>query len=162
MKKLDQLNMDIEEALSASSSPSDTPCTTRRQPISDKGFHQVSSRVSLMLLFIYIWAPHRDLYYFGKIHGNVFVSRGLWEKPSSRRRTANIHTSEKLSCVLLCSGFDPKLTSCSRKAKSASVLMCRRFVDGVNMEAGKCHGQGKQQTMTSAWITKSRVCIIKS
>ncbi|KAK6296687.1 hypothetical protein J4Q44_G00328290 [Coregonus suidteri] len=31
MRKLDQLNLDIEEALSASSSPSDTPCTARRQ-----------------------------------------------------------------------------------------------------------------------------------
>ncbi|KAB5550624.1 hypothetical protein PHYPO_G00055920 [Pangasianodon hypophthalmus] len=40
MKRLDQLNLDIEEALSASSSPSDTPCTTRRQPISDKASHQ--------------------------------------------------------------------------------------------------------------------------
>ncbi|KAF7700336.1 hypothetical protein HF521_003294 [Silurus meridionalis] len=40
MKKLDQLNLDIEEALSASSSPSDTPCTTRRQPINNKDFYQ--------------------------------------------------------------------------------------------------------------------------
>ncbi|KAK3531109.1 hypothetical protein QTP70_011068 [Hemibagrus guttatus] len=40
MKRLDRLNLDIEEALSASSSPSDTPCTTRRQPINDKAFHQ--------------------------------------------------------------------------------------------------------------------------
>ncbi|KAJ8412478.1 hypothetical protein AAFF_G00128140 [Aldrovandia affinis] len=31
MKKLDQLNMDIEEALSAGSSPSDTPSLTRKQ-----------------------------------------------------------------------------------------------------------------------------------
>ncbi|KAE8295078.1 hypothetical protein D5F01_LYC06003 [Larimichthys crocea] len=31
MRKLDQLNLDIEEALSASSSPSDTPCTTRKK-----------------------------------------------------------------------------------------------------------------------------------
>uniref|UniRef100_A0A674DCG3 StAR-related lipid transfer protein 13 n=1 Tax=Salmo trutta TaxID=8032 RepID=A0A674DCG3_SALTR len=31
MRELDQLNLDIEEALSASSSPSDTPCTARRQ-----------------------------------------------------------------------------------------------------------------------------------
>uniref|UniRef100_A0AAZ3SDW3 StAR-related lipid transfer protein 13 n=1 Tax=Oncorhynchus tshawytscha TaxID=74940 RepID=A0AAZ3SDW3_ONCTS len=31
MRKLDQLNLDIEEALSPSSSPSDTPCTARRQ-----------------------------------------------------------------------------------------------------------------------------------
>ncbi|KAK2912896.1 stAR-related lipid transfer protein 13 isoform X2 [Channa argus] len=31
MKKLDQLNLDIEEALSASSSPSDTPCTTPKK-----------------------------------------------------------------------------------------------------------------------------------
>ncbi|XP_069017341.1 stAR-related lipid transfer protein 13 isoform X1 [Embiotoca jacksoni] len=30
MRKLDQLNLDIEEALSASSSPSDTPCTPRK------------------------------------------------------------------------------------------------------------------------------------
>uniref|UniRef100_A0A3P8ZL03 StAR-related lipid transfer protein 13 n=1 Tax=Esox lucius TaxID=8010 RepID=A0A3P8ZL03_ESOLU len=30
MKKLDQLNLDIEEALSTSSSPSDTPCATRK------------------------------------------------------------------------------------------------------------------------------------
>uniref|UniRef100_A0AAZ3NU00 StAR-related lipid transfer protein 13 n=1 Tax=Oncorhynchus tshawytscha TaxID=74940 RepID=A0AAZ3NU00_ONCTS len=34
MRKLDQLNLDIEEALSASSSPSDTPCTARRQQVS--------------------------------------------------------------------------------------------------------------------------------
>ncbi|KAJ4935701.1 hypothetical protein JOQ06_017230, partial [Pogonophryne albipinna] len=31
MRKLDQLNLDIEEALSANSSPSDTPCTTRKK-----------------------------------------------------------------------------------------------------------------------------------
>ncbi|XP_035478921.2 stAR-related lipid transfer protein 13 isoform X1 [Scophthalmus maximus] len=31
MRKLDQLNLDIEEALSASSSPSTTPCTTRKK-----------------------------------------------------------------------------------------------------------------------------------
>ncbi|KAM7412795.1 hypothetical protein PAMA_020262 [Pampus argenteus] len=31
MKKLDQLNLDIEEALSASSSPSDTPRTTSKK-----------------------------------------------------------------------------------------------------------------------------------
>nr|XP_020490518.1 stAR-related lipid transfer protein 13-like isoform X1 [Labrus bergylta] len=31
MMKLDQLHQDIEEALSASSSPSDTPCTTRKK-----------------------------------------------------------------------------------------------------------------------------------
>ncbi|CAJ1065085.1 Hypothetical predicted protein [Xyrichtys novacula] len=31
MMKLDQLHLDIEEALSASSSPSDTPCTTRKK-----------------------------------------------------------------------------------------------------------------------------------
>ncbi|XP_032446752.1 stAR-related lipid transfer protein 13 isoform X1 [Xiphophorus hellerii] len=31
MSKLDQLNQDIEEALSASSSPSDTPCTARKK-----------------------------------------------------------------------------------------------------------------------------------
>ncbi|TSK49667.1 hypothetical protein Baya_4869 [Bagarius yarrelli] len=40
IKKLDRLNLDIEEALSASSSPSDTPGTTRKQPISDKASHQ--------------------------------------------------------------------------------------------------------------------------
>lgn len=34
MRKLDQLNLDIEEALSASSSPSDTPCTTRKKQVS--------------------------------------------------------------------------------------------------------------------------------
>uniref|UniRef100_A0A3Q1IKK0 StAR-related lipid transfer protein 13 n=1 Tax=Anabas testudineus TaxID=64144 RepID=A0A3Q1IKK0_ANATE len=34
MKKLDQLNLDIEEALSASSSPSDTPCTIRKKQVS--------------------------------------------------------------------------------------------------------------------------------
>ncbi|KAG7243074.1 hypothetical protein INR49_016449 [Caranx melampygus] len=31
MRKLDRLNLDIEEALSASSSPSDTPCTARKK-----------------------------------------------------------------------------------------------------------------------------------
>lgn len=31
MRKLDQLHLDIEEALSANSSPSDTPCTARRK-----------------------------------------------------------------------------------------------------------------------------------
>ncbi|XP_049919104.1 stAR-related lipid transfer protein 13 isoform X1 [Epinephelus moara] len=31
MRKLDQLNLDIEEALSANSSPSGTPCTTRKK-----------------------------------------------------------------------------------------------------------------------------------
>ncbi|XP_042342923.1 uncharacterized protein LOC121943472 [Plectropomus leopardus] len=31
MRKLDQLNLDIEEALSANSSPSDTPCTARKK-----------------------------------------------------------------------------------------------------------------------------------
>ncbi|XP_030600428.1 stAR-related lipid transfer protein 13 isoform X1 [Archocentrus centrarchus] len=31
MRKLDQLNLDIEEALSARSSPSNTPCTTRKK-----------------------------------------------------------------------------------------------------------------------------------
>ncbi|TNN87401.1 hypothetical protein EYF80_002602 [Liparis tanakae] len=31
MRKLDQLNLDIEEALSANSSPSNTPCTTRKK-----------------------------------------------------------------------------------------------------------------------------------
>ncbi|XP_039986131.1 stAR-related lipid transfer protein 13 isoform X2 [Xiphias gladius] len=36
MRKLDQLNLDIEEALSASSSPSDTPCTTRKKQIFNK------------------------------------------------------------------------------------------------------------------------------
>ena len=34
MMKLDQLNLDIEEALSASSSPSDTPAATRRHTAS--------------------------------------------------------------------------------------------------------------------------------
>lgn len=33
MSKLDQLNQDIEEALSASSSPSDTPCTVRKKQV---------------------------------------------------------------------------------------------------------------------------------
>lgn len=33
MRKLDRLNLDIEEALSASSSPSDTPCTTRKKQV---------------------------------------------------------------------------------------------------------------------------------
>lgn len=33
MRKLDQLNLDIEEALSASSSPSDTPCTARKKQV---------------------------------------------------------------------------------------------------------------------------------
>uniref|UniRef100_A0A3B4UAM7 StAR-related lipid transfer protein 13 n=1 Tax=Seriola dumerili TaxID=41447 RepID=A0A3B4UAM7_SERDU len=36
MRKLDQLNLDIEEALSASSSPSDTPCTTRKKQMFNK------------------------------------------------------------------------------------------------------------------------------
>ncbi|XP_028274964.1 stAR-related lipid transfer protein 13 isoform X2 [Parambassis ranga] len=36
MKKLDQLNLDIEEALSASSSPSHTPCTTRKKQMINK------------------------------------------------------------------------------------------------------------------------------
>ncbi|MED6251541.1 hypothetical protein ATANTOWER_032468 [Ataeniobius toweri] len=31
MRKLDQLNQDIEEALSEGSSPSDTPCITRKK-----------------------------------------------------------------------------------------------------------------------------------
>ncbi|CAB1422204.1 unnamed protein product [Pleuronectes platessa] len=35
MRKLDQLNLDIEEALSASSSPSNTPCTARKKQLSD-------------------------------------------------------------------------------------------------------------------------------
>lgn len=34
MRKLDQLNLDIEEALSASSSPCDTPCTSRKKQVS--------------------------------------------------------------------------------------------------------------------------------
>ncbi|XP_077396980.1 stAR-related lipid transfer protein 13 isoform X3 [Festucalex cinctus] len=33
MRKLDQLNLDIEEALSAGSSPSDTPCTARKKQV---------------------------------------------------------------------------------------------------------------------------------
>lgn len=33
MRKLDQLYQDIEEALSASSSPADTPCMTRKKPV---------------------------------------------------------------------------------------------------------------------------------
>ncbi|XP_071353466.1 stAR-related lipid transfer protein 13 isoform X2 [Trachinotus anak] len=36
MRKLDQLNLDIEEALSASSSPSNTPCTTRKKQMFNK------------------------------------------------------------------------------------------------------------------------------
>ncbi|XP_017564107.1 stAR-related lipid transfer protein 13 isoform X1 [Pygocentrus nattereri] len=40
MKKLDQLNLDIEEALSAGSSPSDTPGTTRRHTANDKTSQQ--------------------------------------------------------------------------------------------------------------------------
>ncbi|XP_032358219.1 stAR-related lipid transfer protein 13 isoform X2 [Etheostoma spectabile] len=36
MWKLDQLNRDIEEALSANSSPSDTPCTTRKKQMFNK------------------------------------------------------------------------------------------------------------------------------
>lgn len=33
MRKLDRLNLDIEEALSASSSPSTTPCTARKKQV---------------------------------------------------------------------------------------------------------------------------------
>lgn len=44
MRKLDQLNLDIEEALSASSSPSDTPCTTRKKQVS----HLFTSPYSLI------------------------------------------------------------------------------------------------------------------
>lgn len=36
MRKLDRLNLDIEEALSASSSPSGTPCTIRKKQVSVK------------------------------------------------------------------------------------------------------------------------------
>ncbi|XP_076002282.1 stAR-related lipid transfer protein 13 isoform X2 [Genypterus blacodes] len=36
MRKLDLLNLDIEEALSAGSSPSDTPCTTRKKQMFTK------------------------------------------------------------------------------------------------------------------------------
>ncbi|XP_061733450.1 stAR-related lipid transfer protein 13 isoform X3 [Nerophis ophidion] len=39
MRKLDQLHLDIEEALSAGSSPSDTPCTTRKK----QGLNKMSS-----------------------------------------------------------------------------------------------------------------------
>uniref|UniRef100_A0AAR2IUD8 StAR-related lipid transfer protein 13 n=1 Tax=Pygocentrus nattereri TaxID=42514 RepID=A0AAR2IUD8_PYGNA len=46
MKKLDQLNLDIEEALSAGSSPSDTPGTTRRHTANDKTSQQVRGGVS--------------------------------------------------------------------------------------------------------------------
>ncbi|KAG8001881.1 hypothetical protein GBF38_012124 [Nibea albiflora] len=40
MRKLDQLNLDIEEALSASSSPSDTPCTTRKKQTGQRGMSE--------------------------------------------------------------------------------------------------------------------------
>ncbi|XP_029302574.1 stAR-related lipid transfer protein 13 isoform X2 [Cottoperca gobio] len=36
MRKLDQLNLDIEEALSANSSPSNTPCTARKKQMFNK------------------------------------------------------------------------------------------------------------------------------
>ncbi|XP_019943827.2 stAR-related lipid transfer protein 13 isoform X1 [Paralichthys olivaceus] len=46
MRKLDQLNLDIEEALSASSSPSNTPCTSRKKQcgaVSKSTLHQTPS-----------------------------------------------------------------------------------------------------------------------
>lgn len=42
IKRLDQLNLDIEEALSAGSSPSDTPNTARRHIANDRAFLQVT------------------------------------------------------------------------------------------------------------------------
>lgn len=39
MRKLDRLNLDIEEALSASSSPSGTPCTPRKKQVSVRKGH---------------------------------------------------------------------------------------------------------------------------
>lgn len=40
-------------------------------------------KLSLTFFCFHIRPLRRDLYCFGKIHGNVFVSRGFWEKPSS-------------------------------------------------------------------------------
>ncbi|RXN18751.1 stAR-related lipid transfer 13-like isoform X1 [Labeo rohita] len=45
MKRLDQLNLDIEEALSAGSSPSDTPNTARRHTTNDRASLQSSPEV---------------------------------------------------------------------------------------------------------------------
>lgn len=42
IQRLDQLNLDIEEALSAGSSPSDTPNTARRHTANDRAFQQVT------------------------------------------------------------------------------------------------------------------------
>jgi len=42
IQRLDQLNLDIEEALSAGSSPSDTPNTARRHTANDRAFLQVT------------------------------------------------------------------------------------------------------------------------
>lgn len=49
MRKLDQLNLDIEEALSASSSPSNTPCTTRKKQVRLRSHSLASWLLSLKL-----------------------------------------------------------------------------------------------------------------
>lgn len=48
MKRLDQLNLDIEEALSASSSPSNTPNTARRHTSNDRASLQVTLTLFLI------------------------------------------------------------------------------------------------------------------
>lgn len=48
MKRLDQLNLDIEEALSTGSSPSDTPNTARRHTTNERASLQVTLTLFLI------------------------------------------------------------------------------------------------------------------
>lgn len=113
MKRLDRLNMDIEEALSTGSSPSDTPCTTRRQPINDKAFHQVSTRLSLTFFLVFMYNPSAEIYIILERFMEVYLCQGVCGKSlplniSSKRR-ANIHTSRKSAMSFVMPRFfEPK------------------------------------------------------
>lgn len=75
IKRLDQLNLDIEEALSAGSSPSDTPNTARRHTANDGAVLQVT-------LFFLLVKYNVNSLLINSFHAIDIHFHNLWENSS--------------------------------------------------------------------------------
>lgn len=109
MRKLDQLNQDIEEALSANSSPSDTPCTPRKKQVGSllaqpamMYCHNVPSVKSCILCAYF---THYHYVYCGSTHSDLMHSLGISDLNGlNRPLDCSLSTFNALWC-LYCHGW---------------------------------------------------------
>lgn len=146
MRKLDQLYQDIEEALSASSSPADTPCMTRKKPVRKSSTHFLICMCDKE----HLQCAYIQQYPFGYMVYLYF--RSLWVKSLIWNAARSMLYG--VSTVTVDSVHIPLKPALHTWSCSLSVLKSLMFALGEKIHDNASY---RQQVVKNSW-SKKKIC----